>query len=93
MKVYTKEEKIRITEQFLASEGWEWYKQELDSQLKYFEPTIFQSVDVNDRIFKDGVLAGIRHCINLPKNVNKENDSFVRRIYESLSGGTKNGSL
>ena len=91
MKKYTKEEKVRITEQFLVSEGWEWFKQELEDKLIYFEPAVGQNIDVNTRIFQDGVIAGIRFCLKSPERINKENDSYVRRLYAELLEG-KHGS-
>lgn len=80
MKKYTHEETLRISEQFIASEYWDWYKQKLGKQISLLEPNIFTTVDKeSDRIFKDGILAGIRWCLETPEREKRSNDNFINK--------------
>lgn len=88
MKKYSKEERLRISEQLLASEGWEWYESEIKNQIELMMPTLHQTMDnVEDRVYRDGVIAGILWALNRPRTVKKETEGFIYGMIQKIKEG------
>ena len=92
MKKYTQEEKLRISTDFLNSVQWQWLRQEFETKAKMFEPFVYTRIENDDDfIYKQGVLAGIRWCMNRPQEIKEENEKIFNRILNAI-GGKTNGA-
>ena len=87
---YNKNQKIRLFEQLLTSEYWDLYKQEIEKQVKLMQPTIHTEIKDSDRIYRDGIIAGMNWCLDIPERVKKDSENFINRLVKSLGGD--NGS-
>ena len=85
----SREDKIRITEQLLATEGWRFIESELaklimekDSQLD----SDFGLQNTKRAYLNRGIMMGLRIAMNLPKQINADNHKFFDRLYAKMVG-------
>ena len=87
MKKYTNQEKVRLAEQLLPSSYWEWLSQEYKDKAKMFETNIFSKIEnEKDFIYSQGVLAGIKWCLDRPEQIKNDSEKILNRIMSSLIG-------
>jgi len=87
MKKYTREDKLRISEQLLASEYWEWLKSEYEKEAKRFETSQHTDPEKDKTlIFRQGIYAGIKLCLELPETVRSGNEKLINRIMSAVMG-------
>ena len=83
---YTKEEKLTIAKQLISSSYWEWLSEEYEKQAKLLEPNISHKTDE----FTQGVVAGIKWCMNFPIKAEREYQTFFNRIKTKIYGDKEN---
>ena len=77
-----RKDKLRLSNQLVQSEGWIWFKEELEQAVRLRKPTINGKVDD----FTQGVIAGLEWALALPERTYENNTRFFDRLREKVNG-------
>ena len=92
--MYKKEDEITYATRLIASPDWLWLKEKIEEVMKMREFTPSTTMD-NNTLYRLGVLAGMKYCIDYPEKFKKTNESFFNALFKKFSTGkeeVKNGA-
>lgn len=85
---YSREDKLRLSNEMLAGESWKMLKSELETLVATKEKEIqgyLMEANTHKSFLHEGIRLGLQIALALPGKMQKDNRLFFQRLYDKVT--------